>query len=172
MTQVLGHLQSYKAGPHYHRAAYIALGYELLDTVRIVDIPQGKHPGAADTLQRGHHRRSTGGKQEPVVTLIVGPPAGGPHRHGLACRIDLQHLRAGPHVHIEPAPETLRGLHEQIVPVGDHPADIVRQAAVGIGDILPLFEHDDFGLLRIPSDPGSGSRPSGDTTYNKNFHNP
>ncbi len=52
------------------------------------------------------------------------------HRDGLRARVDADDLVPHPHVETEARRERLGGLQQKRRPVGDHAADVVREAAV------------------------------------------
>jgi hypothetical protein len=66
-----------------------------------------------------------------------------------------------PHVHPEAGEEALRRLERQVLGVLDDPADVVGQAAVGVGDIAGAFEDHDLRLFVQPADTSRSRGPSG-----------
>ena len=52
------------------------------------------------------------------------------------------------HVEVEPGREAWGVCTSSLGALGDHPADVVGQAAVGEGDMVAALEEDDLGVLR------------------------
>ena len=63
-----------------------------------------------------------------------------------------------------------RGLQRQIALFRDLPTDIVRQAAIGKGDVLSPLKYDDLRLFIQPAQPRGSGSPSGHTAYDQYFH--
>ena len=79
---------------------------------------------------------------------------------GFFVRMEGGDLMSHPHIHPEAVKEALRRLEGQGLRVLDHPADVVGQAAVGVGDVpRPLKDHD-LRLFVQPAQPGRRRGPS------------
>jgi len=89
---------------------------------------------------------------------------------GFPLGIDGRHLLPHPRVNAETVPKTLRGLQRQLVPIHDHAAHIVGQAAVGVGHIAAALDHDDLRVFIQTADAGRSGRTARHTAYDHNFH--
>ena len=70
----------------------------------------------------------------------------------------------------EPPPEALGRLQGQLPLILDDPADVVGQAAVGVGDVARALEDDDLGLLVQTAEPGCGRCAARDSAHDHDFH--
>ena len=75
-----------------------------------------------------------------------------------------------PDIYVKAGPECLRSLHLKLCPFGDGAADIIRQATVGEGDILPFLKEDNLCFFVVAAQTGSRSGPAGDASYNQYLH--
>ncbi len=92
------------------------------------------------------------------------------HRHGLGGRVDREDLVVRAHIEVQGLPQALRGLQEQSVAVLDRLADVVRQPAVGEGDVMSALQDHDLGVLVQPAGPGRGRHAGGNATHNDDLH--
>lgn len=157
MSEVLGHLEADVAGAdddasHGPSAALSRDGegrIELrLDGVHVADTPQDVDARQIDPRNRRSHRFGSGAQRERIVTLgVLAPRIDFADPDGPGFAIDLGHFAAHAHVDVERLAQTLGRLQQQATPIGDDPADVVRQTAVGERDVVAPFEHDDLGCL-------------------------
>jgi len=75
-----------------------------------------------------------------------------------------------PHIQIQALLQPLRRLYQQLLPIFNHLADVIRQPTVGIRHVLVLFQHNDFGRLIQASRACRRRSAPGDPTHNHNFH--
>ena len=141
------------------------------DAQRVLDRAQGEHlsqPHARQARLGGFGAR---GEQQLVVGLLK-HRAGLEvlHRNRLAVRVDGRHLVPHAHIHPEAGVKTLGRLQRQLRRVLDHPADVIRQAAVGIGNIVRPLEYHDLRHLIQPADAGRRRGPACYAAYDNNFH--
>ncbi len=92
------------------------------------------------------------------------------HFDGLLRAVDGRDLGIHPHPDVEVPLEEFRGLHEELVPLGDASAYVIRETAVGVGDVGSPLEHDDFRLFVVPSQSGGGRGPARDSTDDYYLH--
>ena len=76
--------------------------------------------------------------------------------------------RAG--IDVEAVAEALRCLQREFGSIGDGPADVVGQAAVGVAHVSGTLDHDDFGVLIQTAQTGRGGCSSGDAADDDDFH--
>ena len=171
VEQVLRRLQADEAAAHHHGPAD-RVGIQILpDAEGILHSAQGEHPGIVLPGQAGLDGPGAGGEDQLVVTLGIGAAVGQTaHLHRVLRRVDFQGLVAHPHVDAEPAAEALRGLEGQLIPVGDHPAHEVGQAAVGVGHIAGALQDDDLRPLVQAAQAGRGGGPAGHAADDDNLH--
>ena len=132
---------------------------------------EGEQPVDAHAGQRRLGGPGAGGEDQLVVGLCKDLARSQVfHVHRLGVRVDGRHLVADPHVHPEAPPEALRRLERQLRPVGDDAADVVGQAAVGIGYIPGPLKHHDLRRLVQPPEPGRRRGPAGHAAHDHNFH--
>ena len=62
---------------------------------------------------------------------------------------------------VEEIAEPLGRGHQQLLPVGDHAADVIRQAAVGERDVAAPLEDEDFGVFIHAAEPRGARGPAG-----------
>ena len=141
------------------------------DAQRVLDRAQGEHlsqPHARQARLGGFGAR---GEQQLVVGLLK-HRAGLEvlHRNRLAVRVDGRHLVPHAHIHPEAGVKALGRLQRQLRRVLDHAADVIRQAAVGIGNIVRPLEHHDLRHLIQSADAGRRRGPAGYAAYDNNFH--
>ena len=60
---------------------------------------------------------------------------------------------------VERVAEPLGRGHQEPVPVGDHVADVIGQAAIGEGDVAAPLEDEDFGILVHAAEPRGDEAP-------------
>ena len=146
--QLLDHLQSDVAGADHHRAFRAAAVRRRLDAVRVRHVSQGEYVGRVAAGQRGHQGRSARREDQLVIRQVVGFSAGMiQHRHRLGSAIDAPDFLPRPHVDAKAAGQELRRGDQQLLPLGDLAADVVRQTAVGERNVLVLFQQDDLRVL-------------------------
>ena len=80
------------------------------------------------------------------------------------------HLVVHPHIDAEAFVKALGRLQGQLVLIGDDAADVIGQAAVGVGDKSRPLKNDDLRLLIPPADAGRGGRAAGNAADNDYFH--
>ena len=148
MTEVLGHFESDEPAAHDHRARRLSALDPGLYGVDVGDVADGEDPAQGDARHVRDDRRSAGREDQLVVWLLVF--AAGSHLlhpDDLALAVNGEGLVQGAHIEAEARLQPALRLHEQIIAVGDHPADEIGQAAVGERDIRAPFEHHDLGAL-------------------------
>ena len=143
---------------------------KLPDAEGILHGAQGEQPVARHPGQRGLGGSGPGGEEQLVITLLKFLPGVQiAHGDGLFLGVDGGDLMAHPHVHPEPPPEALWGLEGELLGVGDDPADVVGQAAIGVGDDSEIARHN-LGPLIQPADAGGRRGPSGHPAHDDDFH--
>ena len=154
VDQVLRHLHADEAAAHHQGPLGPLEGHIVVDPVAVLHVPQGEHLGQVRPGEGRAYGGCAGGYQQLVIGLVV-LLAGGlaPHRDHLPRPVDLEHLGLHPHIHTEPCLHGGGGLEQQALPVGDGPADVRGQSAVGEGDVPAPLEEDDLRPLVQTAEP-------------------
>ena len=84
--------------------------------------------------------------------------------------VDPHGLVVHPHVEPEPSVEGVGGLQQQRRPFFDHPAHVVRQAAVGVGHVTAAFDDGDVGVLEQATQPRGRAHAAGDPSDDDDPH--
>ena len=138
---------------------------------RVLHRAQAQAERAVHSRGVRHEGLRSGGEDELVIALVVLAAAGeGADVHGLCRAVYAHRLGEDAHVHVEAALEALRRLERELLAVGYDAADVVRQAAVRVGDISGALEHHDLRALVQPPEPRRGGRAAGNAADNKHFH--
>jgi len=170
VVEVLRHLQTYEPGTDDQRPLHFVFFDVLFDPIGVRDIAYREDPLQVDSGYRRLDRFGPGREHQLVVALLVDffclRVCNG---YVLPLAVDGRYLRAHTDIDLETGGEALRRLNKQVIPVGDHIADVVGKAAVGVGDILAPLEEDDLRLLVHPAQPGRGGRSPGNSADDHNF---
>ncbi len=143
--EVFRHLQADESGSHHQGVFHPAVVHQSADPVRIRNGPEGVNRRMIETGNRRLYRRTSGGEEQLIVGFIVFPTRGQLFDPDLFLTgSDGQHLVTSAHLDVEQFLEPCGALQQQPSPLGDRIADVVRQAAVGIRNIIAPFKHDDF----------------------------
>ena len=67
--------------------------------------------------------------------------------NGFSVPVNGRKFMANAHGQIEIFPQLLWGLHQQLFPIGNHTADVVRQPTVGVRDVVVSLQHNNFGIF-------------------------
>ena len=169
--QVFGHLEADEpAADHDGRFDLLLIDHGA-EQVGVRDGPEGVDPRGVDARDRGPQGRRTGRENQFVVAFrVIFVRIAIVDRDGLVRTVDRRDLVVGPDVNAETVSHLLRRGDEQGVSRADDVADMVRQSAVGIGDVVAPFEHDDLRVLIESAKSGSTTGTSGDAADNDNFH--
>ena len=168
--EVLDQFQADEARPDDDGLLH-ALVHAGLDAVHVLQVPQGEDAGQVDAGQRRAQRCRTWGEDQLVVGFLVLPPRSEVTDTDLLRRpVDGLHGGPHPHVQVEAGPQALRRDDEQLVPLGDLAAEVVRQAAVGERHVRPPLEQDDVGVFRQATGTGGCRCAAGHATDDEQFH--
>ena len=74
------------------------------------------------------------------------------------------------HVYAKARVEAFRGLEREIAAVGNDAANVIRQAAVGIRNMMRAFKYRNLRLLIQTADAGSCCGAAGYSANNNDFH--
>ena len=75
------------------------------------------------------------------------------HLDGAVLPIDAADFVPGANLDVKQVAEPLGRGDQQLASVGDHAADVVRQPAVGEGDVAASLEDEDFGVFIHAAEP-------------------
>ena len=168
--EVLDHLQADEPGPDDDGPADAAV-HRRLDAVGVGERPEGEDVREVGPRNRRADRGRTGGEDELVVRLVVDPARGQvADADRLPVPVDGLHVGPRPHVQAEPLAEPLGGGDEELVPPRDDLADVVRQAAVGEGDVRPPLEQHDVRAFGQAAGAGRRGGSPGDAADDDEFH--
>ena len=168
MAEVLGRLEADEAGTdHDGRRRSGRHGAE--EVLGVLDGAQHLDPvEAGDRRPHGHR---AGAQHELVERQLVLAAVGrGAHRHAVPDGVDADDLGVDPDVEAEALEQLLGRLQEQVVLVLDDAADVVREAAVGVGDVTGPFDHHDLGPLVEAAEPGGRGHATGHPTHHHDPH--
>ena len=141
------------------------------EQIGVRDGPEGMDPRGVDARDRWPQGRRSGRKDQFVVAFrVIFVRIAVVDRDGLVHAVDRRDLVMGPDIDAETVSHLLRRGDEQGVSRADDIADMVRQSAVGIGDVVTPFEHDDLRVFIESAKSGSTTGTSGDAADNDNFH--
>ena len=136
LPQVLRQLHPDEAAAHQHCGFGAGGADVVLEAEGVLHRPQGEDPVQINPRDGGLGGLRAGGEDQLVVGLLEHLSCFQVfHGDGFAIRMDGGDLVAHPHLHLEAGIEALRGLEGEGVPVLNGPANIVGQAAVGVGDM-------------------------------------
>ena len=168
VAEVLGRLEADEAGAdHDADDGRAADGAE--EVLGVLDGAQHLHPVEAG--DRRPHRHRAGAQHELVERqLVLAAVGGGAHGHAVPGRVDADDLGADADVEAEALEQLLGRLQEQVVLVLDDAADVVRQAAVGVGDVTGPLDHHDLGPLVEAPEPGGRGHATGHPTHHHDPH--
>ena len=169
--QVLGHLEADEpAADHDGRFDLLLIDHGA-EQIGVRDGPEGVDPRGVDARDRGPQGRGTGRKDQLVVAFrVIIVRIAVVDRDGLVRAVDRRDLIVGPDIDAETVSHLLRRGDEQGVSRADDVADMVRQSAVGVRDIVSTLEHDDFGFFIESAQSGRTTGPACHAADNDNFH--
>ena len=171
--QILCGFQPDEAAAHNDRTLRLLFFQILPDRERILHRPQGHDARIFHTGQCRTDRFCAGGKKQLIIGFrIFFACFQIPDPHCLLLRIDGNRFISHPHIDAETAAEAFRRLHRKRALFPDHAANIVGQAAVGIGNIAAPFQHDDFRFFVQTAQPGRRGGASRHSADDDNFHTP
>ena len=132
-----------------------------MDLIDVVEVAECKDAGQIDSRKRRPHRLGPGGQHQRVVLVVAdGARLEVLHLDGAVLPVDAADLVPGANLDVQQIAEPLGRGHHQMAPVGDHPAHVIRQSAVGERDLAALLEDEDFGIFIHAAEPGSARRAS------------
>ena len=161
-AEVLGHLQADVAAADHHRPARLAaMADPGVDLVHVVEVAQGEDAGQVDARQRRPHRRGPGAPA-PARRRARGrrrrSEGSGPRWSGSARSMRRTSCQRAD-LDAEEVAEPLGRGDQQLPAVGDHAADVIRQAAVGERNVAAPLEDEDFGAFIHAAEPGRARAP-------------
>ena len=169
--QVLRHLEADEPAADHDSCLDLLLIDHGAEQVRVRDGPEGVDAGRVDARDGRPQGRGTGREDQFVVSfVVVFVRVTVVDEDRFVHAVDRRDLVVGPDIHTEPVSHLLRRSDEQGVAGADDIADVVRQAAVGIGDIVASFEYDDLRGFIEPAQSGSTTGAAGHATDDDNFH--
>ena len=171
LRQILRQFQADEAAPRQHGGAGLLPLHKGPDGQGVLHGAEGEKALAVQPRNLRPGGVGPGGQEEFVI-LLGGDRPGLQvlYRDGLGRRVDGGGLVAHPGIDAEPLPEPLGGLEGERLLILDHPADVIGQAAVGVGDEAGALQHHDLRLLVQPADPGRRRGPAGHPANDDNFH--
>ena len=159
-AEVFDHLQSDVAAADDHRPIHFAVGKPPVNPIDVVEVAEREDAGQIDSRQRRPHRLGPGGQHQHVVRLMAdGARLEVLHLDGAVLPVDAADFVPGANLDVEQIAEPLGRGHQQMAPVGDHPADVVRQSAVGERDVAAPLEDEDFGRFIHAAEPAAHEAP-------------
>ena len=170
MHQDLRHLQADVSTANHNRGLEPARIHHGLDRVHVRQTAEGKDPLVIGAGDRRADRLSAGAQNQSIIRLLVLCVFGlVVHDDGLGLAIDADDLAAGADIDVESLPHRLGSLDQKPYPVLDDAADVVRQAAIGEGNIAASFKQNDLGVFADPPGLSRRRRPARHATHD---HNP
>jgi len=169
--QVFCGLQTDKAAAHdggAFRALFLDHGN---DGVHVGDRPQLEYFRRVHAGQVGTHRGGAGGDDQCVVALFIGfAGVGAADRDGLSFPVHGHGLAVDAHVDVVLFAHGLRSLENEGGAVFYGAADVIRQAAVGKGDILAPLQHHDIRALIQSAEPRRTAGAARHAADDDSFH--
>ena len=169
--QVLRHLEADEPAADHDSCLDLLLIDHGAEQVRVRDGPEGVDAGRVDARDGRPQGRGTGREDQFVVSFgVVFVRVTVVDEDRFVHAVDRRDLVVGPDIHTEPVSHLLRRSDEQGVAGADDIADVVRQAAVGIGDVVASFEYDDLRGFIESAQSGSTTGAAGHAPDDDNFH--
>ena len=120
-----------------------------LDAVGVLQVSQGEYAGQVNARQRRLDGGRAWGEDQLVVAFLVFASAGQiADAYFLRLAIDGLHRSERADIEVEPLVQPLGGRDQQLPALGDRAAQVIRQAAIGKGDLRAAFEEHDPGVFR------------------------
>lgn len=141
------------------------------DAVGIAERAEGEDIWPIDPRNRWPNR-SRSGSENYAVIRDVGRDSRGEILEPDCFRVavDRHRFRSGSDLEAEAFAEPVGRADEQRIAFWNDAADVVRQAAIGKGDVGPALDHEDVGRFVDPSRAGGGRSTSGHTADDDEFH--
>ena len=168
MAELLGHFDADESAAD-HDGCLRVIG-KRLDPVRVRNGPERVDERRVDAGDARTDRGGPCGDHEFVVGLLVFGSVASADRDRFSRTVNGHRLAFRADVDVEFAPHLFHCLDEQRVAAADRSADIVGEAAVGVGNILPALKKDDLSLFIQASEPCRAGRPAGNAADNYRFH--
>ena len=114
--------------------------YKAPDAVGVLHCAQGKDPLTVHAGKRRNRRLCAGGEEQLVIGFRIALSAVQcADGDGFFCGIDRSYFLPYPYINAKAVPEALRSLQRQFFLLLDHTAHIIRQTAVGIGQLRSIM---------------------------------
>ena len=169
-VQVFGHFHADIPAADHHRGFGVLSVDEILDFIGVGDVAQRKHPVVPDAFDGRHHGLRAHGEDQLIVAFGISfARVLFEHGHGFPRAVDCNDLALHAYVHVEPGVKAFGRLQGEIVLIGNLAADVVRQPAVGKGDVITPLKHNDLGMLVEPAQPGRSGRAARNPAHDEYF---
>ena len=150
---------------------WIFFGDVFLDAEGVFHSSQCKHILNADAGETWLGRLCPGRKNEPVIALAEGFAGFQiPDRDAFSLRMDGGDFMTYFHIYPKTRKKIFRSLKGELFRIFYDAANIIREAAVCIGNISGTFKYDDFCMFIQPADSGCRSGSACHSAYNYYFH--
>ena len=163
LTQIFRKLHADEAAADHNNAA--ARTDKGTNAIRILHTAQRRDTRMIDAGDRRTQRLCPRREQQRIITFRVYAVRRA-HLYGTIFRIHTCDLTAHTHVDVIHPTELLRSLEEQVPPLSDDIADIVRQPTVCKGYILPTLKENDLRMLIQSAQTCRSRRPTCYSTDN------
>ena len=171
VRQILRHLQADEAAAHDDHPLQFAGVHLFPQAVGVIGGAHEEHVLQVHSLALGDKGVGAGGDHQFVIAL--GEDLAGlqvPGGDGLGGPVQAGDLHAGAYLGAGEGHEGLRSVHHQLVPGLDHVAHVIRQAAAGVGDVLPHGQDPHLCVPLLPLQLGRDLRPRRHAAYDQNLH--
>ena len=150
VAQIFRHFQPDEAAANDDRFLWRVGVHEALEGVNISDVADREDAVlcSIQPFQRRYDRGCARGKHKGVVSFLAALTGGQIlDRDHLFGRMERRDFRAGVDLQIEPGRHRLHILHQKLLALADHAADVVRQTTIGKRDVFPALKEYDLRVL-------------------------
>ena len=168
--QVLGHLHADEACAHHDGLFAVVLLDVVPNGDGVVGGADGENALEADALEVGNDGCGTGGDNQFVIADSLRGAVGAAEGDGLCRRVHADGFPAGVDRRAGQRGEFFRGVDDQLLPGRNVPADKIRQAATGVGNVGAFRIDLHLGRAVLPLELGRRLCPRGNAANDDDFH--
>ena len=171
-TQILSCLNADKTAANYRNLFHFSSVQIGLQSADIRHVSDGKHIASVDAFDALRHDRLCPWRKNQLVITFLKRVSRVQvfHRYSLSVAIDRCHLMSRIYIYIMIVLEIFRKHHNQVFIRANNASEIVRERAIGKGNMCPSLKNDNLCFCIQSARPCSRRRTAGYTAYNNQFH--